>query len=63
VAKHLRGGWNRFEGELRGNQLTLKLNGEVIVDSKVTKAATRGSLQLTAEGPVDFANIYVRKLK
>jgi len=55
-------GWNRFEGELRGNLLTLKLNGEVVVEKKPTNASTRGSLQLMAKGLVDFANIYVRKL-
>jgi len=65
VAKHLLKGrkWNRFEGELRGSQLTLTLNGQVIVEAKPTKADTRGTMQLVTKGPVDFANIYVRKLK
>ncbi len=56
-------GWNRFEGELRGDQLTLKLNGKVVVAGQQTAAAKKGSLQLVAAGPVDFANIFVRQLK
>lgn len=65
LARHLvKGrGWNRFEGQLRGDQLTLQLNGEVVVDGKPTGSASKGSLQLVAEAPVDFANIYVRQLK
>ena len=56
-------GWNRFEGELRGDLLTLKVNGEVALDGKQTKATKSGTMQLVAEAPVDFANIYVRQLK
>ena len=55
-------GWNRFEGELRGKRLTLKLNGQIVFDGEQTAATEQGKLKLTAKSPVDFANIYVREL-
>ena len=56
------GRWNRFEGELRGDQLTVRLNGEPLSDAK-TKAAATGPIELKLAAPADFANIYVRELK
>ncbi|MAG94988.1 MAG: hypothetical protein CMJ48_14775 [Planctomycetaceae bacterium] len=63
IGKHLARGWNRFEGTLRGNQLTLSLNGkELFVGRQVADAPTSGPLSILPEGPIDFASIYVRKL-
>jgi hypothetical protein len=57
-------GWNRFEGELRGNKLSLKLNGKQLFSDKVIEGlAAKGPIRIVPTGPVGFANIYVRKLK
>ena len=57
-------GWNRFEGELRGNKLSLKLNGKQLFSDKVIEGlAAKGPIRIVPTGPVGFANIYVRELK
>jgi hypothetical protein len=61
IAKHLEqpGRWNRFEGTLRGNTLTLSVNGhEVIKDQAVENLADRGPISITPGGPIDLANIH-----
>ena len=65
IAKHLEkaGSWNRFEGTLRGNLLTLSVNGhEAFQDRAVEKLADRGPFAISPAGPTDFANIYAREL-
>lgn len=55
--------WNRLEGTLRGDRLTLILNGhELFRDKLVSGVPERGPLKLSPQGPVEFANIYVRDL-
>ena len=57
-------GWNRFEGELRGNKLSLKLNGKQLFTDKVIEgSAGKGPIRIVPTGPIGFANIYVRELK
>ncbi len=65
LGKHLvKGrGWNRFTGALRGNQLTLHINGEPVLADQPTDALPRGRMQLITESPLDFCNIYVRDLQ
>ena len=55
------GRWNRFEGELRGNRLVVRLNGEPFVDSE-TKPQAKGSIQFKTSAATDLCNIYVRPL-
>ena len=63
LKKHLGNGWNRFEGTLVGNILNLTVNGQpAITDRKLDHEATKGALRISPDGPVDFANVYVRKL-
>jgi hypothetical protein len=62
IREHLVKGWNRFEGELRGRNLTLSINGKQVKELKDATQATAGPLQLDGAQGVDFANIYVRKL-
>ena len=65
IAKHLEpaGRWNRFEGTLSGNRLTLTVNGhEAMKDQTVEKLADRGPISISPGGPIDLANIYVREL-
>ena len=55
--------WNRFEGELRGDRLSLSLNGEpVFADKKLGGVQAKGPLKIVPSGPIDFANVYVRDL-
>ncbi len=58
------GGWNRFEGALRGDRLTVSLNGrELFGDRPVPGVPARGPIRFLPGGPVDLANVYVRGLK
>ena len=66
LAAHLAksAGWNRFEGTLNGDKLTLTLNGHTLfTDKALGGIPKRGPITIEPEGPIDFANIYVRKVK
>ena len=55
--------WNRFEGELRSDHLTLSLNGKKIFDGKkIEGLPVNGPIRIVPTGPVSMANIYVRPL-
>ena len=55
--------WNRFEGVLRGNRLSLSLNGKpVYTDKKLNDVPAKGPLKIVPTGPIDFANVYIRDL-
>ena len=55
--------WNRFEGELRGNLLTLTLNDKKIFDGKkIDGLPVKGPIRIVPTGPISMANIYVRPL-
>jgi hypothetical protein len=55
--------WNRFEGGLRGDRLSLSVNGKpVFTDKKLGSVPARGPLKIVPTGPIDFANVYVRDL-
>lgn len=65
ISKHLEpaGRWNRFEGKLRGNKLTLAVNGKAAYNDQLVKElADRGPIVMSPRGPLDMANIYVREL-
>lgn len=56
-------GWTRFEGTLKGSILNLTANGKPIVNSlQLNNAPPSGPLRIVPDGPIDFANLYVRKL-
>jgi hypothetical protein len=56
-------GWTRFEGTLRGSRLNLNVNGETLIkDQKLSDVPTSGPLSIAPDGPIDFSNVYVRKL-
>ena len=58
------GQWNRFEGTIRGDLLSLTLNGrKLFEDRQLAGAPDTGALTIEAAGPIDFANIYVRDLE
>ena len=63
IAAHLSeaGRWDRLEGTLRGDRLTLKINGTTAIeDQPMEEIPAAGPLAIGADGPTDFANIYVR---
>lgn len=65
LKKHLSGGrdWDRFEGTLIGKVLNLTINGQpAITDRKLDDTTKIGSLRIAPDGPVNFSNVYVRKL-
>ncbi len=56
-------GWTRFEGTLKGSTLNLQVNGEPFIQNRqLDGVPTSGPLRITPNGPIDFANPYVRKL-
>ena len=65
IGKHLsKKGWSRFEGTLRGDRLSLTLNGHVLfTDRPVPGVPARGPLRIVPAGPIDFTNVFVRDLK
>ena len=54
--------WQRLEGEVRERRLTLRRDGELLVE-QVIEGSPQGPLKLTALGPVQFANLYVREIE
>lgn len=58
------GKWNRFHITLKGDRLTVKLNGEVITDNaQLTGIAAKGPIGLLHPGEgMEFANLFIREL-
>ena len=58
------GEWNRFHITLRGNELTVNLNGQTVIEGcKLPNLPAKGPIGLQNHGdPIEFANIYVREL-
>jgi hypothetical protein len=58
------GQWNRFVITLRGERLTVELNGEqVIEEARLPGIPARGRIALQHHGdPIQFANVYIREL-
>ena len=57
-------GWNRFEGVLKGNRLSLTLNGRELYNNKELKGiGPKGPIRILPGGPIDFANVYVVGIK
>jgi 3-keto-disaccharide hydrolase len=59
------GEWNRMFITMKGDRLTVVLNGKrVIENAQMPGIATRGPIALQHHGdPIDFANLYIRELK
>ena len=53
-------GWNRFEGTLIGDRLTLELNGRTLLrEHRVPGVVDRGPLVLAPGRGLEFANVFV----
>lgn len=59
------GAWNRFIITMKGDRLTVKLNGKTVVENaQLPDVPSRGSIGLQHHGdPIQFGNLYVRELK
>lgn len=59
------GKWNRFVITMKGDRLTVELNGEhVIENAQLPDVPKRGPIGLQHHGdPIQFANIFVRELE
>ena len=59
------GQWNRFIITMKGDRLTVVLNGKrVIENAQLPGVAEKGPIALQHHGdPVEFGNLYIRELK
>jgi len=59
------GRWNRFLITMRGEKLTVVLNGQTVIDEvRLPGIPERGPIALQHHGdPVEFANIFIRELE
>jgi len=58
------GQWNRFEITMKGDRLTVVLNGQTVLENaELPGVAAEGPIALQMHGnPIEFANIYIRPL-
>jgi hypothetical protein len=57
-------GWTRYEGQLRGDRLTLSRNGkQLFKDHQLAGAGRSGPLRFVPTGPLSLANVFVRAVK
>lgn len=56
------GQWNRLEGTVRDNRLSVTLNGHAIISNRPLPAGA-APLVLVPTGPIDLANLFVRGLE
>jgi hypothetical protein len=59
------GEWNRFIITMKGDRLTVNLNGKVVIENaELPGVAKKGPIALQHHGdPVEFANLFIRELK
>lgn len=59
------GQWNRFHVTMRGQELTVVLNGQTVLDkAQLPGVPPKGKIALQHHGdPVQFANIFIRELE
>ena len=59
-----RKGWSRAVIRLKGDKLSVSVDGKVVTENQqLTGLTAQGSLGLTASGPVQIRNVFVRELK
>ena len=65
VADHKPGQWNRFIITMRGDLLTVDLNGKMVLNqAKLPGIAAEGPIALQKhDSSIEFANIYIMELK
>lgn len=65
AADHPLGRWNRFHITMKGERLTVVLNGKTVIrNARLPGVPARGPIALQHHGDrIEFANIYIRPLK
>jgi hypothetical protein len=65
AADHKFGEWNRFEITMRGERVTVVLNGETVIDNaRLPGVPMRGPIGLQHHGdPVEFRNLFIKPLQ
>jgi hypothetical protein len=63
-ADHKFGEWNRFEITMRGERVTVVLNGQTVIDNaRLPGVPAQGPIGLQHHGdPVEFRNLFIREL-
>jgi hypothetical protein len=63
-ADHKPGQWNRFVITMKGDRLTVELNGKVVIENaQLPGVKPRGPIALQHHGdPIQFANLYIKEL-
>jgi hypothetical protein len=63
-ADHPVGQWNRFEITMRGEEVTVVLNGKTVIDACALPGVPgEGPIALQHHGdPIEFANVFVKRL-
>jgi hypothetical protein len=58
------GRWNRFLITMRGDRLTVELNGQTVIDNcQLLGVPAEGPIALQHHGDrIEFANVFVRRL-
>jgi hypothetical protein len=58
------GRWNRFIITMRGDRLTVVLNDQTVIDNaRLPGVPAKGRIALQHHGdPIQFANLFIRKL-
>jgi predicted O-methyltransferase YrrM len=59
------GQWNRFIITMKGDRLTVKLNGEIVIkNAQLPGVSAEGEIALQRHGnPIEFKNIYIKSLE
>jgi hypothetical protein len=57
------GEWNRLRVSIKEGAATFTLNGKVQAEWKSDAMPKKGAFILRPEGEIEFANLFVRKLK
>ena len=56
------GTWNRFLVRVKGGRMSVNLNNKPVVeDMNLSSQAPREPIGLYGDGPVEFANIFIRE--
>lgn len=54
--------WNRSIYTVRGDRLTMTVNGETMLENVSYAGARRGRIALEPSGAAEFANIFIKRL-
>lgn len=59
------GEWNRFHVVMKGDRLTVRLNGELVIEeARLPGVASEGPIALQSHGdPIEFANVFIREIR